>query len=652
MLLFHLDPRFCPGGFTGVDVFFVISGYLICGGILRDLHRGTFTFAGFYHRRVRRILPAYFALIVAVMAAALILFDCKQVVNAAQTSLSSLVFGTNVFLFHQSGDYFAPAAHQNPLLNLWSLAVEEQFYIFIPVLLLLVWKWRPQAVMWVLAGLLVVSFVHGVHLLDSHRASAAYYLPGSRAWELLAGAVLAMFNRSPGPKAGAIMSIIGLAMIATAYAVVDKTTPFPGYAALLPVVGSVLVISGGQHGVVSRLLGHPLARFFGAISYSLYLFHWPVIVFWRHCRWDAVSWLDYAGMVALSVLLAWLCWRYIETPIRAHARWSGKTSAKFALATTPVIALAAGALLFGGGFPEVFNRAVNQPWVQCGQPSENLFVRVESGDDTGIDLSALPDRSVVPMGAKNHAPSFILWGDSHAGALFSGLDDVASERGECGFYLQSSQLPLAGMDVVGSGGREEHAEKTEAVFRFLEGNPSIRTIFIANRWPLRATGSWYDGDNADASALLLYRRADGRTAEAGDNTLLEDGLRQTCLRLRAAGKRVVLFTTVPEKKQNVPESLSRGVLLSRVPDLKTSMEEFERRQGPAMEVLRGLAAQGLAELIPIHRAFLEHGSYVAMGNDMVYYEDDDHLSPNGARHACGTFSAEIFPASGGTNQAL
>lgn len=652
VLLFHLDPQFCPGGFTGVDVFFVISGYLICGGILRDLRRGTFSFGEFYHRRVRRILPAYFTLIVVVITAALILFDCKRVVNTSSTALFSLLFSTNLFLYQQSGDYFAPAAHENPLLNLWSLAVEEQFYILIPVLLLLLWKWRPGAIPWVAGILLAASFFYGLDLLATHRGSAAYYLPTSRAWELLAGALLAMVRIPMGARVGAWVSALGLGMIVAAFVVVDKTTPFPGYAALLPVLGAVFVIAGGQHGVVAAMLGQSVPRFFGAISYSLYLFHWPVIVFWKHCRWDGVGWMDYVGMATLSILLAWLCCRYVENPIRANPFWTGKSSARFTFATTPVLAMVAGGLVFGGGFPAFFNREINRAWAECGHASENWRFRTTPNRLPGIDLSALPPDSALAMGAKEKNPTFVLWGDSHAGALFSGLDDVARAAGQSGLYVNASPLPLEGMDVVGSGGLEPIADKTEAVLRFLEGNPALGTVFIANRWPVRATGSWYLGDHADAGLLLLHRRADARTAEPGDTTLFDDGLRRTCQRLRAAGKRVVLFTAVAEKKMHVPEALSRGALLSKVPDLTTTMEEFERRQGAAMKVLQAMAADGLAELIPLHEAFLREGVFVASSPGLVYYEDDDHLSPNGARHACGTFARKIFPARPEADQAL
>ena len=624
-------------------MFLVISGYLICGGILRDLERGTFTFGGFYHRRVRRILPAYFALIVVVMAAALLLFDCKRVVNTAATALASLVFGTNLFLHHQSGDYFAPSAHGNPLLNLWSLAVEEQFYIVIPVVLLGLWKWQRAAIPWGIGMLLVASFCHGWILLENQRGSAAYYLPTSRAWELLAGALLAMIRPAPGRRAGGLLSLLGLVMIFSGFVLVDSRTPFPGQAALLPVVGAVMVIAGGGHGPAGSWLGHTIPRFFGSISYALYLFHWPVIVFWKNCRWDGVGMADYLGMTILSILLAWACCRWIENPIRTHPGWTPRWSARFTFAATPLLAVAAGGLVLGGGFPAHFNRAINQPWADCGPASPNLSERVRTGDHPGLDLSALPEAVAVPMGAGHRKPTFVLWGDSHAGALFSGLDDIARARGKSGLFVDLSPLPLVGMDVISGSGRVTIAEKTELVLRFLEANPALDTVFLANRWPLRASGSWYTGDDKDGECLLLHRRVDGRTAEPGDNSMLEEGLRRTCERLRASGKRVVLFSTAAEKKTHVPEALSRGVLLSRSPDLGTSRDEFEKRQGPALRVLRNMATAGLAELIPLHEAFFVDGAFVASGPGMVYYEDDDHLSPNGARHACAAFAEEIFP---------
>ena len=192
VVLYHLQEGICPGGYTGVDIFFVISGYLIGGGLIRGLKEGTFSLTSFYLRRIRRIMPAYFCLIAVVLAFGCVVLDCDDLRTLGRTVRSSALFITNIYFSRTTGDYFSPAAEENPLLNLWSLSVEEQFYLMIPLTLWLLWKFREKAVKPVLWGALGLSFFAAVCHMGHLEHNKAFYLLYCRAWELLAGCLLAL----------------------------------------------------------------------------------------------------------------------------------------------------------------------------------------------------------------------------------------------------------------------------------------------------------------------------------------------------------------------------------------------------------------------------------------------------------------------------
>ena len=261
---FHAGVPWLGGGFAGVDVFFVISGFLIAGVVAERQARGDFTLGWFWERRIRRIFPALMAVLAATSLLAWVLLLPRDMLQYVRSMAAALVSLSNVF-FWQTSDYFGGEDQVRPLLHTWSLAVEEQFYLVFPVLMLLVGRYLPGRARPVLGGLAAVSLGVGIWQAGGHPESA-FYLPFSRAWELLAGVLLALWKpdlRSPLLRHGA--GVVGLAMIITAYLLFTKDTPWPGVAALLPVLGAVLVIAG-EGGVGGRLLARPPVVWMGQIS--------------------------------------------------------------------------------------------------------------------------------------------------------------------------------------------------------------------------------------------------------------------------------------------------------------------------------------------------------------------------------------------------
>ena len=334
VLLYHVGLPGVSGGYVGVDVFFVISGFLITKIITGDIEAGRFSFLDFYERRIRRLFPALFSVIIASgILGSLILYP-KDFVDFSASVVSSTLFYSNLY-FSQTADYFGGRADTKPLLHMWSLAVEEQFYIFFPILLIAVSRWFGKRWMTVLAIGAALSFTLSTWGV-SHAPGLTFYLLPTRAWELALGAMLALPNaatlRSPLLREAA--AGLGLLLIGWAVFTYDGETPFPGPAAALPCVGAALIIwAGSQHATaVGRVLSSRPVVFIGLISYSLYLWHWPLIVFLKYWSAEPLALPQQLGLIAVSILIAWLSWRYIEQPFRKRTPNFG---------TTPIFALAA-----------------------------------------------------------------------------------------------------------------------------------------------------------------------------------------------------------------------------------------------------------------------------------------------------------------------
>ena len=319
VIAFHAMPEMVTGGFLGVDVFFVISGYLITGLLAADLQAGRFSLLRFYERRARRILPALIAVLLATLPFAWGWMLPGQLEEHGRALIAVAGFYSNIHYWMQDG-YFARASELKPLLHSWSLAVEEQYYLFFPLALAFFWRRWPALVRPLLALGLLLSLALA-HLLAGQHPRAAFFLLPSRAWELLAGALAALWlMRAPHPRQNGPAAALGLGMILAAFALIDRHDRIPGLPALLPVLGTVLVILfAGPRTWAGRLLSRPLPVGLGLISYSAYLWHQPVFAFARMRAFAPIPAAGYLALAALSLALAWLSWRFVERPFRKGA---------------------------------------------------------------------------------------------------------------------------------------------------------------------------------------------------------------------------------------------------------------------------------------------------------------------------------------------
>lgn len=431
VVLFHAHTPGFGGGYVGVDVFFVLSGYLITGLLLADLAEGRLSIMRFYERRARRILPALLAVALACLPAAWLLMPPAQLRDFAQSLVAVATFSSNILFWQESG-YFDLAAAEKPLLHTWSLGVEEQFYVIFPLFLLGLWRFGRS---WTVAGLALVALAS--LLLGEwgwrQAPSANFYLLPSRAWELLAGALCA-FALHARPRVGAdLPAALGLGMILLSVVLYDEATPFPSLYALLPVGGTCLVVLFAQQGTrVARLLSVRLFVGIGLISYSVYLWHQPLFAFARLQTAVPVTPALMAGLVLASLGLGWLSWRYIEQPFRGAAPRLLPTRAGVFAAS----ALAGAALLglglaghLAGGFPGRMAPGFEDRQAQL----RDLHLARRDGiraERCNFDQPQVPGAieafiarwDCLPDSVAGPAPRVLVFGDSHAADISNALN--------------------------------------------------------------------------------------------------------------------------------------------------------------------------------------------------------------------------------------
>ena len=317
VLLFHAKLG-CPGGFVGVDIFFVISGFLICSLILREFEEGNFSLVTFWERRIRRILPALTVVVLVTLVAGWFLYLPEDFESVGKSGVAQALLVSNVFFWQQEG-YFSPGSDTKPLLHLWSLAVEEQFYLLFPLLLIFLARYKGFSLSKIMASLAVGSFAFSVMGSYSNPEATFYLLP-TRAWELMAGTLLAMLRgrlsiRPLWREAG---GWLGLGLVCYSILFYNRETRFPGLAALPPCLGAFLIIASSEakRSLVGRILAFKPVVAVGLISYSLYLWHWPVLVFSKYLSKYGQSARLRVVLLAASIGLAILTWKYVETPFR------------------------------------------------------------------------------------------------------------------------------------------------------------------------------------------------------------------------------------------------------------------------------------------------------------------------------------------------
>jgi peptidoglycan/LPS O-acetylase OafA/YrhL len=423
VMAFHLHPGLPHGGFVGVDIFFVISGYLITQILHKEITAGSFSILNFYERRIRRIFPALLAVLVACSIAASITMMPGELIAFGKSLLAATLSYSNLLFWSQTGYFDGPAAAK-PLLHTWSLAVEEQFYIVFPLLLYFIHRRAAHLLRWIILALALGSLAISSMLAYSH-STAAFYMPYARAWELLTGAILSlgMVPAIRGRLARELAALLGLGLIAVAALHYSSETPFPGLAALLPCIGTALIIAAGTAGktLVGRALSVRPVVFIGLISYSVYLWHWPLIVFVRLAAPDlsADGYPYLLAMTSVSLIAGALSWRFVELPARRGRLRAISRRGVFVLggASVALMSAVAGVAVASNGLDSRFPaRAISVAAFADAPQQMRLNVCFIAATSRLADY----DKSVClhrASGLKN----YLLLGDSHSAALWYGL---------------------------------------------------------------------------------------------------------------------------------------------------------------------------------------------------------------------------------------
>lgn len=504
VLVYHLQPPSCPGGFVGVDVFFVISGYLITGILWRQLQEGRFSIKEFYRRRIRRIFPALFVLLGVWTGLGIAFLMPPELAEFGQSLAAAAGSAANLF-FWSDTDYFATAAERRWLLHTWSLGVEEQFYIALP---LAMWALSGHATRMkaALSVATVASFAAAAWLVYD-APTAAFYGPHLRAWELLIGSLLSLgVVRIPAHRyAREVLAVIGISLIGYAYSEFNWETVFPGASALVPCLGTALLIGTGPDTLVGRALSWRPFVGVGLISYSLYLWHWPLIVLWNHPAVEIPSALRgenerMATLFIASMVLAYLSWRFVEQPFR-KSREDRRPEIPVGLGAVAVAVILGVGLWQSGGFPQRLpaNVAKMAAWATPASRSNNRL-----GQCFITSTEVAEDYDIPVCLGEGHSDDVLLMGDSHGAQLYEGLA-ANTER----FVRQATgsgckpTLPLRGQDRC--------TQTLDKAMLHAEEHPPGRVV-IAGRW------QWRDIDGLKAM-VTYWRERDvpvvviGRTVE-------------------------------------------------------------------------------------------------------------------------------------------
>ncbi len=619
VVLFHAGVAPIRGGFVGVDVFFVISGYLITTIIAREALEGRFTVAGFYVRRVRRIFPALFYMLWAVgLVATLVLMPADYNEFGESVSATAL-FTSNLFFWIKSG-YFDAAADIKPLLHTWSLAVEEQFYLLFPLLMAAIvtrlrW-WRL-----LIAAIALVSFAVGVWEV-AHHPAGAFYSPFARAWELLLGSLIAVgavppIRSKPLREAAAAL---GLGLILFAVFAYTPATPFPGVAALSPCLGAALLIhADAEHPTIAgRIISVKPMVWLGLISYSLYLWHWPVLVFARYILMRPLQPAEMAALVAASVLLAYLSWRFVERPFR---RGNARRAALFGVAGAMMLV----ATLFGAwahlghGLPQ----RLPGPALRLAAAADDINPYRAACDRTSVERLRKGDACILGD-PKAAAPTFALMGDSFGDALMPAVVEAAKEHGRKGLMLTySGCLSLIGVNQDTPGCRAF----LDAAVDLIRRTPSIDRVIIVDRWTTSVIGTRF-GAWPQTEIFITDARSPERSYAENPRAVTR-GLAATTQAL--APRKVFLVGYLPEQAVDIPRAEALASWYRFPPEPGVAREAYDRRQAPVHAVLEPPKAAKTYDVLDAAPFLCDARRCPAMRDGVVLYSDDNHVSASGAR---------------------
>jgi len=609
VILFHSGVALFAGGYIGVDVFFVISGYLITSIIAGELEDSRFSYSGFYYRRAKRILPALFVVIAVTLPFSFFWMLPEQHESYLDSLVYVSLFVSN-FLFWKESGYFASSAEEKPLLHTWSLAVEEQYYLLFPLLIVGLWRFGRNPV---LATILLLSCL-SLWLSQwgsAHKPEANFYLLLSRAWEIFAGAIAALLMLKKQPQGNGLLAFVGLLCILISIFAYDESTPIPSLYALLPVVGTVLMLVYGQSNtLVAKALSFGPLVYIGLISYSLYLWHQPILAFAR------LKGLPLDDAWLLMCLLGWTfvlavaTYKFVEVPIKKSSFYASKARLFGVVAAGLVVFIGYGNVASNSNYFTLKYPAAAAMLEQTKWPAELSYseaCRIKYGADQYCLIKDI-----------QQAPTAALIGDSHANHFYWGLSEYVEQKGGNLLLLGAGACP----PFIGAnrGFHPEHGylrcfNRTDKLYQSVIDNSAIKEVYIAFR-----------GDEYLRDDVSLHD-VNGEITNGNNLTKSVLFLRKTIGLLKAAGKKVVLISDLPD----LPMSLETCIKNDYVLQQATGCLDLPlNSMSSAYTAL--LAAMAMTKELVIFPTYSFTNQQFPSGDAGLTYRDSTHLSYKGSMY--------------------
>ena len=638
VVFYHAGFAGFPGGFVGVDVFFVISGYLITTQLFNEAHAtGSVNLRAFYARRVRRLMPAALVVLATTLLLGAIFMppgsDMQR--SLARSALTVAYFGSNFFFFNNTEGYFDDPTFSMPLLHTWSLAIEEQYYLIWPLLMLLLFnvsKSVPaernmrQRVLWVLGAMLAGSLLLCIGMTPDHPNFSFYLLP-TRVWEFALGGMIGIAGSNGYAqlkKSGELLAGAGIALILYSVATLSHNTPFPGRAAILPVAGAAMLIVGMTANplgwVRSALSARPVVAI-GILSYSWYLWHWPLLSIYRIVNLGDQHILGNAVAVILALALAWLTFVLIERPIRMYRRWgfgSVKSTLLIGLGMSLATALFAVSLLGWYKYqktaeayrPYVFARADKSPYRKKCSVAQHL----------PVDLLT---RAECVHGPNKNRPDILLWGDSHADHLMPMLIEGLPENTVSQVTMQGC-VPIISYEAQAPSTPKSCAGFNQRMLKDIATlqQQGLKGVVISARWPIYLwKQSISRSDSIDSPPPDAHKLAQARAA-------MQAGFAATLETLQRTGVKVVVVAPTPELVYPAPDCLAlREESHCNVP--RRLADEYLKDTTQALAEVT--ARYPNARFVELMDFFCDSETCHARRNGEILYYDDDHLTATAAR---------------------
>lgn len=587
VILYHAGFQPFSGGFVGVDIFFVISGYLITSLILYEKEANTFSLIHFYERRARRILPALFFVMFAAIIVAWFYLLPNEMKSFGQSITASAAFMANIYFYEKNNDYFGLHSEQNPMIHLWSLAVEEQYYVFFPIFIILMWRFGKRSILYILMIIAIFSLIASQWGATSN-PSANFFLLPTRGWEFLIGSFIAFsmgergkFNRNH--FVNQLVSMIGILLILFSIFYFDKKTPFPSFWALIPTLGTALVILFSTKETISgKIFGNGILVTIGLISFSAYLWHQPLFAFNRILQYQEPSQQSFFFLSLFSLLLAYLTWVFVEQPFRVKSRFSRKSIFSFALIGSAIFIVFGVIGHLNSGYPE----------------RDPFYKRLVS--NFGLSLQCNGNYSINATCATSKTPEVAFLGNSYAMHLIEGFKSSYPQKG----FVQLTQDSCAPYMThqKNNAGKLNCDDFLKRALYTIENTPSINYVFISSPF-----GELVNDDNMKAFA-------------------------ETINLLKAYKKEVIIVGPTPSNGTDFGKCFMHNRYSK---DFNACNFERDRIETPYFNVIARLKSLALKEhvtFIDLTDTICDSKQCNALIADTFIYRDNGHLSVEGSHY--------------------